>query len=101
MKPVGLLHYDPGLMEETVFLAIREDREAKRFHRERHLLYEITNAEERERAFQDFYRTWFFRLGFSEQIEKALGEQSLISSGVKGCFVARAPGKPDRKSGAE
>jgi len=26
MKPVDLLHYDPGLMEETVFLAIREDR---------------------------------------------------------------------------
>jgi len=99
MKPVDLLHYDPGLMEETVFLAIREDREAKRFHRERHLLYEITNTEERERAFQDFYRTWFFRLGFSEQIEKALGEQPLISSGIKGCFVARAPGKPEE--GAE
>src|SRR3989338_9668631 len=98
MKPVDLLHYDPGLMEETVFLAIREDREAKRFHRERHLLYEITNAEERERAFQDFYRTWFFRLGFSEQIEKALGEQSLISSGVKGCFFSPSPPKPKKQT---
>ncbi|MBI2985338.1 MAG: hypothetical protein HYY45_01085 [Deltaproteobacteria bacterium] len=99
MKPVSPIHYDPSLMEETVFLALGEDREAKKFHRERDRLYGITDAEERERAFQDFHGAWFFRLGLSEQIEKAFGEQPLLSSSVKGCLVARAPGK--REEGGE
>lgn len=99
MKPGISLCYDPGLVEEAVFLGAGEHAAAKRFHRERDQIYKIAHPEERERAFQDFYRAWFFHLGFTEQIEKALSEQPLLSAGVKGCLVARAPGKPEE--GAE
>jgi len=93
------VRYDPGLFEEAVFLAVGRHAEAKRFHKERSPLYGITSAEEREHAFQNFHRAWFFRLGLSEQIEKALAEQPLLSSSVQSCLVARAPGKGEE--GAE
>ena len=99
MRLENPVYYDPGLMEEAVFLAVGGDREAKRFHRERNRLYGITDSEERERGFQDFYRIWFSRLGLSEQIENAVSEQPLLYSSVKRCIVARAPGK--REEGAE
>lgn len=99
MKPDNPVHYDPRLIEEAVFLAVNRRPEEKRFHGERSPLYGIANAEEREQAFQNFHRAWFFRLGLSEQIEQALAEQPLLSSSVKSCLVARAPGK--REEGAE
>jgi len=95
----SFVRYDPWLIEEAVFLAVGGQPEAKRLHRERSPLYGITNAEAREQAFQDFHRAWFFRLGLSEPIEKALAEQPLLSASVKSCLVARAPGK--REEGAE
>jgi hypothetical protein len=98
MKPENPVHYDPGLIEEVVFLAVSRRPEAKRFHRERSPIYGITDAEEREQAFQNFHRAWFFRLGLSEQVEKTLAEQPLLSANVKSCLVARAPG---REEGAE
>lgn len=99
MKLESPLRYDPGLVEEAVFLAAEGHPEAKTFHRERDRIYGIKHPEERERAFNDLHRAWFLRLGLADQIEKAISEQPLLSSGVKSCLVARAPGK--NEEGAE
>ena len=99
MKLESPLRYDPGLVEEAVFLAAEGHPEAKRFHRERDRIYRINHPEERERAFNELHRRWFLRLGLADQIEKAVSEQPLLSSGVNSCLVARAPGK--HEEGAE
>ena len=99
MKLESPLRYDPGLVEEAVFLAAEGHPEAKRFHRERDRIYRINHPEERERAFNDLHRGWFLQLGLADQIEEAVSEQPLLSSGVNSCLVARAPGK--HEEGAE
>ena len=99
MKPESPLRYDPGLVEEAVFLAAEGHPEAKRFHRERDRIYRINHPEERERAFNELHRGWFLQLGLADQIEEAVSEQPLLSSGVNSCLVARAPGK--HEEGAE
>ncbi len=99
MKLESPLRYDPGLVEEAVFLAAEGHPEAKRFHRERDRIYRINHPEERERAFNELHRGWFLQLGLADQIEEAVSEQPLLSSGVNSCLVARAPGK--HEEGAE
>jgi hypothetical protein len=59
----------------------------------------VTDAEERERAFQDLNAGWFARLGLADPIEKAIGEQPLVLSGAGHCLVASAP--EQKAEGAE
>lgn len=99
MRLESPLRYDPGLVEEAVFRAIESHPERKKFYKERDRIYGIKHPEEREQAFQDLHGTWFSHLGLADQIEKAIREQPLLSSGVKSCLVARAPGK--NEEGAE
>lgn len=87
--------YDPHLVEEGIFFALRGHPEAKDFERERNRLYEITDLEERERAFHDLHRTWFPRLRLADEIEKALHEQGLTTSVLKTCVIACASGKKE------
>ncbi len=91
--------YDPRLIEETVFLALRGDPKAERFHNERNHLYDIIDMDERERAFKEIHRSWFLRLGLANQIEKAGQEFPLLASSVASCVVACALRKRDE--GAE
>ena len=88
------LDYDPGLVEEAVFLALRSHAQAPAlapsFHSQREALYELSDPEERERGFQSLCGSWFVRLGLGRPIEQALREQPLISSGVRSCAVGRA-----------
>lgn len=99
MNREDLLRYDPRLVEEAVFFSLREHAEAKAFYRERNRLYEITDPEQREKAFQNFNRAWFLRLGLAEPIDKAVNEQPLLISSVRYCLVARALRK--KEEGAE
>ncbi|MFQ5850136.1 MAG: hypothetical protein ACE5JU_06050 [Candidatus Binatia bacterium] len=93
------MRYEPRLIEEAVFLALRGHPDARIFHRKRNRLYEIIAPEERERAFQEIHRSWFLRLGLADQIEKAVQEFPLLHSTVRCCVVARSQGKRDE--GAE
>jgi len=93
------LAYQPALVEEAVFLALRRQPQAARFEAERVRLYELKDPEARDRAFQDLHRKWFSELGLESPIEKAVNEQPLVESGVAGCLVATAPKK--REEGAE
>ena len=93
------VRYDPRLIEEAVFIAMHGQPQARVFRRERNRLYEITDAEERERAFQELHHTWFVRLGLGDQIDRAINEQPLLTSSVGSYVVARAPAK--KEEGAE
>ena len=58
------IRYDPGLVEEAVFLAIEGHPEAKRFHKERDRIYRIKDPEERERLRRVFSRGLGNPVGF-------------------------------------
>ena len=66
------VRYEPRFIEEAVFLALREGPDARLFYRQRNGLYEISDPEERERAFQSLHQAWFPHLGLGDQIEKAV-----------------------------
>lgn len=87
------LSYQPVLVEEAVFLALRGRPQAARFEAERVRLYELKDPDARERAFHDLHRKWFSDLGLEIPIAKAASEQPLLESGVERCLVATAPGK--------
>lgn len=87
------LRYDPRLIEEAVFLCLREHPKAGEFDRERCRPYEISEPEERERGFQDLHRAWFIRLGLAHPIEEALREQPVLLSRVKTCVIGRTAAK--------
>lgn len=91
--------YDPRLIEETVFFALRGHPQAREFQKQRDRVYEIGNLEERERLFGELNRSWFIRLELGNVIEEALGEQPTISACVESCFVLRAA--QTKEQGAE
>lgn len=97
-QPVSL-RYEPRLIEEAVFFARKDKREARELQRERDRLYEVTDPEERERLFGELNRSWFIRLGLDNVIEQALQEQPLVQSRVKTCFLVSAAQR--KEEGAE
>jgi hypothetical protein len=86
------------LVEEAVWLALRNDT-AEDFHAQREALYEIEDAEDRERAFAELARARFERLGLRERLERPLAERPRIATAVGLCTVSRAT-RP-REEGAE
>ncbi len=99
MSQETFVHFDPPFVEDVVFLALRRHPEAKAFYSKRNSLYEIAGPEDRERAFEDFHRRWFIRLGLAEPLTQAIHEQPLLTANVMLCAVARAPKKAEE--GAE
>jgi hypothetical protein len=90
MMEKDFLCFDPRLIEESVFAALKADPAARRFHGERVKLYKIPAEEEREAAFMALHRDWFQRLGLASPIEQALEEQPLLFALTRSCVVARA-----------
>lgn len=82
-----VIHYDPRLLEEAVFHACQERHIRREFDQERNRIYDVADADEREKNFSRLYRRWFERLGLSQPIEEALSEQSLIGDDVGECFI--------------
>lgn len=93
------LRYDPRLVEEAIFLAVRGHPEERALHAEGDRLYDLADAEARDRAFQQHYASWFVRLGLGAPIEQAFAEQPPIAPAVRGCMVGRALSRKDE--GAE
>ncbi|MBI3303065.1 MAG: hypothetical protein HYZ72_13450 [Deltaproteobacteria bacterium] len=92
-EPVALFpfHYDPRLVEEAIFLAVRGHPEERTFHAGRDRFYDLADPEARDRAFQEYHVSWFARLRLGAPIEQAFAEQPSISRAVRGCVVGRAP----------
>lgn len=93
------IRYDPRLIEETVFLALRRHPETPAYHEERNPVYEIADPEVRESAFRELNRRWFDRLGFGSPVARALAEAPELAAGVGRCVVVLAAKKRDE--GAE
>jgi hypothetical protein len=71
-----MIEFDPRLLEETVFLALRKiagkgSSEFDRYHLIADELYEISDLERRDAAFHKLHRDTFERLGLNDPIEKA------------------------------
>jgi hypothetical protein len=95
----ALIEYEPRLVEEAVFYAVRSRREEPLFRAERDRLYEIADPEAREAGFRAFHAAWFERLGLGERLDEAFREQPSIAPNVGRCLVAVARSSPDE--GAE
>jgi len=90
MNASAAIHYDPRLIEETVFHAQRDRCVSVELEEARNRVYEVADADERETLFNDLNRSWFVRLGLGKTIEQALQEQTLIIDQVENCFIVRA-----------
>ena len=93
------LDFDPELVEEAVLLGVQGSSEARRFRGVRDAIYELVDAEEREKRFQQVHRQWFLRLGMSEPISKALEEQPGLLQKTRDCSVLRVSLR--KKEGAD
>jgi hypothetical protein len=87
-----------SLIEEAVWLALG-DEAADDFHSQREALYEIADAEDRERAFSKLSLAWFERLELRQRLEMVLAERPQIAAAVGLCTVSRAT--LPREEGAE
>ena len=79
-----------GLAEEAVFHIQRHSYVLKELDQQRIRLYNVTDADERTRRFNDLNQSWFHRLGLAKTIEQALQEQPVVNSLIENCFVVRA-----------
>ena len=86
------LTYAPDFVEEAVLLAERtlSAGDALGFRRERNLVYEVVDPDERERAFRDLHFGWFVRLGLHDTIERLVGDQPAIAGRLGQGRVLRA-----------
>lgn len=84
------IDYEPRLVEETVLAALRGRRDARGFWQERDRLYEMADAESRERGFAALHGRWFERLGVERRIREVLDEHPGIAARCGRSVVARA-----------
>jgi hypothetical protein len=99
MNASATIHYDPRLIEETVFQAQRDRYVSVELEEARNRIYEVADADERETLFNDLNRSWFVRLGLGKTIEQALQEHAIIIEQVENCFIVRA--SQAKEEGAE
>ena len=86
------LTYDPGLVDEAVLLSERTaPRDAVRaFRRERDRVYEITDPDEREAAFEALHLRWFAGLQLPNLVESLVAERANIGEWLEEGRVLRA-----------
>jgi hypothetical protein len=99
MSQAMLLRYDPRLIEEAVFLALRDRPETREFQEQRERVYDVADPQERERFFGELHRSWFARLGLGKVLGQTLHEQPQICSSIASCFVGCVA--QTKKEGAE
>ena len=66
MSQAILVRYDPRLIEEAVFLALRDHPETREFQKQREGVYEVADPQERERVFGELNCSWFVQLGLGD-----------------------------------
>ena len=91
------VHYDLGLVEESVLCAVRARPRGGQatFHRERDLLYEVADPDQREIQFERFHRRWFLSLRLNAPLDRALAELPSLVGTTAGCWVLRVASRKD------
>lgn len=85
------IEYEQSLVETAVFLGVREDESQEcAFHLAIDPLYEISDAELRQREFAPVYRDFFRKLGFDQLVAGLLAERPAVGEGVDRCVVREA-----------
>jgi hypothetical protein len=97
--PTFPFRYDPCLVEEASFLAVRGRPEEQAFHAERDRIYDLADPEARDSAFHKHHASWFTHLRLDAPIEQAFAEQPAIAQAVRDCVVGRTSSHKDE--GAE
>ena len=93
--PDSYLHFDARLIEEAVLLRITGHPEERTFRRMRDRIYEIDDAEERERRFRQFHADWFLRLKLHRPLATAFHEQPLLMGKTRSGAVTSAASRQD------
>ena len=101
MKVEEVIELDPALVEESVLLASDASSPAtrRRYRQERNAVYEITETEKRDAAFQELDARWFARLGLGTPLLRLLREFDSILARVSRCLVL--PAGRSRDEGAD
>jgi len=89
-KNAFTINYDPRLMEETVFLAVRKSKKKTVFQKEKDRIYEISNTEARENSFRRFHNRWFNKLGLNLPLKKFFSYWPVLETATRGCIISRA-----------
>ncbi|MCF6151005.1 hypothetical protein KsCSTR_07990 [Candidatus Kuenenia stuttgartiensis] len=98
------LEFDPGLIEEVVFMAIREKEEqgdtklSEEYHLRVDPIYEDFSLEERPIQFRKVEWDFFHKLGFVALVEKALDEFKELEDLMAGAVIVKAKSKHDEGS---
>lgn len=94
------IEYDPQLVEHSVLLAVRRDSSTEReLHKTIDPIYEVQDAEQREKAFVQAFAEWFDRLSLGRLVYELVAQRLLISDRVERCVVREAHRR--RAEGAE
>ena len=95
----GDVEWDPLLVEQVVFLAIRGTTGEKAYHAAREVCYQEPDLERRNHNFLRLDRDWFVKLNLARPAIDALAEWRMLLSRVQRCILA--PSFRRRDGGAE
>lgn len=84
--------FEAVLIEEALLLRFDAHPEERIFRSERNPIYELADAEQREKRFRDLHAQWFVRLGLGRPILEALSEYPSILRAVRSCRVSATVG---------
>ena len=93
------IEYDPQLVEASVLLRVERDPEEKCFRQAHDLIYELRDAEERERQFRNLHSKWFVHFRLEQPTREAVQEQPLLAQKTLRCCVVSTPSV--REEGAD
>lgn len=86
--------YEPALIEETVFLAARQNAENESaLRRSLETAYAIADAHERDAVFRKTCAGWFAKLQLDRAVADLVAEHARIGPRVDLCVVRRSPGQ--------
>lgn len=86
-----LIEYDPNLMEQSVFLAARQDRTLEReLHAAIDPLYLTADRRDKTKEFSETYRRFFLRLKLNAALDELLAERPEIFIPIGRCMVREA-----------
>ena len=93
------IELDPILVEQSVFLACRDDLHLEReLHVATDPLYSISDRSAREAAFRNVHLRFFERLKLGVILSELLAERRLIEDRVGRCLVREAPRQKDENA---
>jgi hypothetical protein len=99
MNPDFRIELQPLLIEEAVARVMANHAAASLFWQERERLYENTAGESREAAFQNFYESWFHRLGLIAPLRQVFELWPMLTKDTSRCLLIKARGQ--KNLGAE